>query len=193
MTAVITQIICPCCKIAIQLILEKLQMPLESFEEDRLTFSRELTPDEIHLINVELKVLYHEHEIVFERKRILAEKIAMILRERVTTIEHKDVEKLSPKEEEVALIDEIKKKTGLDYFYVLKIFEKIMNMTIVHYFITQKIRRAEQLIDGGMEISDVADVLKYSTLAYFSHQFKEINGICPRDYKNRKKGNSPES
>ena len=181
MKAVISDIICPCCKIAIELILQNLNMPIEAIYDNEITFSRELTPEEIETINSEFKNLHHE--LVFDWKRELAEKAALILRERVAAIEHKDVERLSRKEEEMELKYEIEEKTHRKYHFVYTVFRKIMKISLVHYFITQKVRRAKQLLEEGFEVGDVADILKYPSIAYFSKQFKDITGECPSFFK----------
>ena len=54
---------------------------------------------------------------------------------------------------------------------------------VIRYFISLKIGRAKELIrDRNMNFSQIADALGYSSVHYFSRQFKRITGMSPSEY-----------
>ena len=54
---------------------------------------------------------------------------------------------------------------------------------VIRYFISLKITRAKELIrDRNMNFSQIAEVLGYSSVHYFSRQFKKVTGMTPSEY-----------
>lgn len=57
------------------------------------------------------------------------------------------------------------------------------------YFIHRKIDRAKEMIrDGTMNVTEISYFLSYSSLQYFSKQFKQITGMSPQQYASSVKG-----
>ncbi len=74
-----------------------------------------------------------------------------------------------------------------DYNSLSKLFSEQENMTIEHYFISQKIEKVKELLTyDELTLSQIADQLNYSTVAYLSNQFKKITGFTPSYFKNLK-------
>ena len=54
---------------------------------------------------------------------------------------------------------------------------------VIRHFISLKIGRAKELIrDRNMNFSQIADTLGYSSVHYFSRQFKRVTGMSPSEY-----------
>lgn len=51
------------------------------------------------------------------------------------------------------------------------------------YRLRCKIENAEQLLSMGHQCSEVADLLGYPDLYTFSHQFKLLTGMTPKEYR----------
>lgn len=63
-------------------------------------------------------------------------------------------------------------------------------MTIEKFFILQKTERIKELLFyGEMSLSEIADMMNYSSVAYLSTQFKNITGITPSQFKALKEKN----
>ena len=54
---------------------------------------------------------------------------------------------------------------------------------VMEYFNNMKIQRSKEIIrDGTMNFTEIAYFLSYSSLQYFSRQFKKITGVSPLEY-----------
>lgn len=84
----------------------------------------------------------------------------------------------------------LSEKLGSDYSALSRLFSESTDMTIERYFILQKIERIKELLFyGEMTLSEIADMMNYSSVAYLSTQFKNITGITPSQFKSLKKKN----
>lgn len=87
----------------------------------------------------------------------------------------------------VNLSDYISAKLHYDYSYLSNLFSEVESTTIEKYFILQKIEKAKELlVYDELSLSQIADELGYSSVAYLSAQFKKITGFTPTYYKTLK-------
>lgn len=78
----------------------------------------------------------------------------------------------------------IEEEVGKDYKWLSTLFSHKEGITIEHYVIAQKIERVKELISyNELSISEIADKLHYSSVAYLSNQFKKIMGFTPSEFK----------
>ena len=64
-----------------------------------------------------------------------------------------------------------------------KIFHTEAGIGIIDYFSKLKISAAKHMIrDGKLNFSQISEQLGYSSIHYFSRQFKKITGMSPSDY-----------
>lgn len=64
-----------------------------------------------------------------------------------------------------------------------KLFRAKCDCGIIDYFSRMKITRAKELIrEKNMNFTQIADVLGYTSIHYFSRQFKKITGMSPSEY-----------
>ena len=67
------------------------------------------------------------------------------------------------------------------------LFKKNTGYSIMDYYTHLKIERAKILIgEGEMSVSDIAELLGYSSIHYFSRAFKQKTGMSPTQYKTEK-------
>ena len=70
--------------------------------------------------------------------------------------------------------------------YMLSIFKKEANQSLVDYMYTLKIKEAELLLNrNDLSIAQVSTFLGFSSHSYFSKWFKKITGITPKEYINK--------
>ena len=87
----------------------------------------------------------------------------------------------------VNLSDHISGKLHYDYGYLSNLFSEVESTTIEKYLIAQKIERVKELlVYDELSLSEIADQLGYSSVAYLSAQFKKITGFTPTYYKSLK-------
>lgn len=64
-----------------------------------------------------------------------------------------------------------------------KIFREKCQCGIIEYFSRMKIESAKQLIrDNHMNFTQISDSLGYTSIHYFSRQFKQLTGMTPSEY-----------
>lgn len=88
----------------------------------------------------------------------------------------------------INLSDYLSSQMNQEYGAISHLFSEVENKTIEKYFIAQKIERVKELIMyDEMNLSEIAFLLKYSSVAYLSNQFKNVTGFSPTYFKNLKK------
>ena len=87
----------------------------------------------------------------------------------------------------VNLSEFISQKLNYDYNYLSNLFSEVQGITIEKYFIAQKIEKVKELLKyDELSLSQIADRLGYSSVAYLSNQFKKQTGLTPSFYKTMK-------
>jgi YesN/AraC family two-component response regulator len=71
-----------------------------------------------------------------------------------------------------------------DYNYLSNLFSEVEGTTIEKYYIAQKIEKVKELlVYDELSLSEIADHLNYSSVAYLSNQFKKVTGLSPSHFK----------
>jgi len=74
-----------------------------------------------------------------------------------------------------------------DYTYLSNIFSEVQGTTLEHFIISHKIERIKELIIyDELNITEIARIMNYSSVAYLSSQFKKITGFSPSQFKQMK-------
>lgn len=74
-----------------------------------------------------------------------------------------------------------------DYSKLSNLFSEVEGISIEKYFIQLKIERVKELIMyDELSLSEIADLLHYSSVAHLSNQFKKVTGFSPTFFKNIK-------
>lgn len=80
-------------------------------------------------------------------------------------------------------IDQICKDNLIGRSQLQKIFKEHCNLGIIEYFSMLKINAAKELIrTKQMNFTQVAEHLGYTSIHYFSRQFKKVAGMTPSEY-----------
>lgn len=75
-----------------------------------------------------------------------------------------------------------------DYSYLSNLFSEQEGKTVEQFFIAQKIERVKELLEyDELSLSEIADLLNYSSSAHLSSQFKKVTGLSPSIFKKRGK------
>jgi AraC-like DNA-binding protein len=87
-------------------------------------------------------------------------------------------------------ITELCDELGCGRTYLSILFKKNTGDTIMNYYNILKINEAKSLIEEGkLPLSEISELLHFSTRFYFSRVFKRIEGITPSEYKAKLKNN----
>lgn len=86
-------------------------------------------------------------------------------------------------------LQEVAARVHLNPSYLSQLFKQQMNMNFIDYVLEQRMARAKQLLaQTSLRISEIAERVGYSDLAYFSNAYKRVTGMTPTEY--RKSGGS---
>lgn len=67
--------------------------------------------------------------------------------------------------------------------YLQKVFREKTGGGVMEYFGRRKIRRARELIrEGRHNFTEIANLLGYTSIHYFSRHFKKVTGMTPSEY-----------
>lgn len=80
-------------------------------------------------------------------------------------------------------LEQICKDNLISRSQLQKIFREKNHCGIIDFFCHKKIAAAKQLIrDNHMNFTQIADALGYTSIHYFSRQFKKFTGMTPSEY-----------
>ena len=83
-------------------------------------------------------------------------------------------------------IQDIAELCGLSVSNLKKIFHQFSDKGIMKTFIHIKLRRAIAMLDQGLSISEISELLSFSSSSYFTYVFRRETGYSPTFYrKNR--------
>ncbi len=89
-------------------------------------------------------------------------------------------------------IEQLMKYSGLNRMGVNRIFKSNYGVSPIQYFIYLKIELAKKYLrEDNYNISQVSELLGYSSVHYFSLQFKKTTGMSPTEYSASIKAMSP--
>ncbi|MCG2615150.1 AraC family transcriptional regulator [Terrimonas sp. NA20] len=165
--------VCVRCRIIVEEILTRLNVPFEKVELGKVTMSSGLTPDQRHLLDVWLA--HYELEVMDNAKQILVERIKISI-----------IEVFHSKNDDLLLkfSEHLSKDLSYDYTYLANVFSEVEGSTIEKFYIQQKIQRVKELIMyEGMGLKEIAYSLNYSSVSHLCKQFKKVTGKTPAGFR----------
>lgn len=91
-------------------------------------------------------------------------------------------------------LEQICKDNMLSRSQLQKVFQKECRQSVMAYFFQKKIEAAKQMIrNGKLNFSQIAEQLGYSSIHYFSRQFKKMTNMSPSEYASSVKAMSERS
>ncbi len=176
MKVYIKNMVCNRCKMAVKAELEKVGLHPVTVELGEVEITGEPSKNQLEELNTSLKHL--GFELIDNRKGKIIEKIKVeLIRFLQNMEEYRDVN----------LSSFLSNEVHYDYTYLSNLFSEVEGTTIEKYFINLKIEKVKELLMyDELSLSQIADMLGYSSDAYLSGQFKKITGLTPSFYKSLK-------
>ncbi|MBE5734599.1 MAG: helix-turn-helix domain-containing protein [Clostridiales bacterium] len=82
-------------------------------------------------------------------------------------------------------LDTLSYKLGFSKSYIKAQFKKQTGYSVIQYYINLKIDKAKELLSQQKyTVSEIADLLGFSSVYYFSRQFKTLTDMSPTEYVN---------
>jgi AraC-like DNA-binding protein len=170
----IKNMVCNRCIMAVQEILNRLQISYTSIKLGEVELTETLSDDQLVQLSTSLNAI--GFAMADDRKSRIIEKI----KNTIIALVHHAEEPLK-----VNLSDYIATHLNYDYNYLSHLFSEMQGTTIEQYFIAQKIERVKELlVYDELSLSEIAHQLGYSSVAHLSNQFKKVTGLTPSYFKN---------
>lgn len=81
-------------------------------------------------------------------------------------------------------LDELAKTAGFSYTYFSYLFKKETGKTLTEYIRMVRIETAKKLlVEKERSISEIAELVGYSDIKFFTKQFKKVMGVSPNEYR----------
>ncbi|MES2133150.1 MAG: AraC family transcriptional regulator [Bacteroidota bacterium] len=172
----IKNMVCDRCKMAVRYELTKLGIKPVNVDLGEVELENELSEIQYQKFSVILKE--YGFEIIDKSNARIIEKIKNIIIELV----HR-----SDEEMKINYSNHIENKLKKKYNYLSNLFSEIEGITIEQFIIFQKIEKVKELlVYDELSLSEIADKLGYSSVAYLSTQFKKTTGLTPSYFKSVK-------
>lgn len=176
----IKNMVCNRCIAAVQQIFTQQNIVPTHIDLGLVKLPTELTSAQLQQIDVQLT--QQGFERVDDRKSRVINQLKTVI---VQQIHHTNASVNNPQALKVNWSVVLQQALNYDYNYLSSLFSSVEGITIEQYIIKQKIERAKELlIYDELTLSQIADVLDYSSVAHLSAQFKKVTGFTPTAFKN---------
>lgn len=174
MTLYIKNMVCNRCKMVVRSELEQLGLRPLSVELGEVVLEHPLSETEKTHLNQRFREL--GFELIDDKKSRIIERVKNLVVELV----HHSEEQLH-----VNVSDYLTRFIPLEYNYLSNLFSEVEGTTIEKFYISQRIERVKELlVYDELSLSEIADRMGYSSVAYLSTQFKKVVGLTPSHFKN---------
>ena len=168
------------CKMIVRTELTKLGLHYVVLDLGMVDVMEDITPEQREQLKENL--LRSGLELLDDKRSILIDKIKNVIIEMIH---------YSDEVPRVNYSDYISEKLGYDYTYLANIFSEVKGITIQQFIINHKIEKVKELLlYDEMNLTEIAYLLHYSSVAHLSNQFKKITGLSPSYYKQMKQKRS---
>ena len=165
--------VCNRCILVVQNELDKLGIEATNIKLGEITLKKDLTTTEREALENVLDPL--GFQVIDDKKSRMIEKIKNVI---IDLVHHQD------NDAKTNLSDVLSDALHHDYNYLSNLFSDIEGTTIEKYFIAQKVEKIKELlVYDELSLSEIADRMNYSSVAYLSNQFKKVTGLTPSHFK----------
>jgi AraC-like DNA-binding protein len=172
----IKNMVCNRCILVVKWELEQLGFELLDVKLGEVEFSKLLNKAEKQLISTHLE--HFGFELLDDKNSQLIEKIKAVLIDLIQNKNNNITSKLS---------DYLVHHLNKDYSKLSNLFSEIEGISIEKYFINLRIEKVKELIFyDELSLSEIANILNFSSVAHLSNQFKKVTGFSPSHFKNMK-------
>ncbi len=117
-------------------------------------------------------------ELMDDKKSVLIQRIKNVIIEMI----HYSEEPLR-----INFSEYLSQKLTHDYTYLANLFSEVQGTTIEKFIIAHKIERVKELlVYNELNLTEIAYLMHYSSVAHLSTQFKKVTGLTPSHFKQLK-------
>lgn len=165
--------VCIRCKMVVKAELEKLGLHYIVVELGEAEIREDISIEQHDQFKVAL--LKSGLELLDDKKSVLIQKIKNVI-----------VELIHYSEEPLAInfSDHLSQKLNHNYTYLANLFSEVQGTTIEKFIIAHKIERVKELlVYNELNLTEIAYLMHYSSVAHLSAQFKKVTGLTPSHFK----------
>ena len=165
--------VCIRCKMVVKAELEKLGLHYILVELGEAEIMEDISTEQHDQFKVAL--LKSGLELLDDKKSVLIQKIKNVI-----------VELIHYSEEPLAInfSDHLSQKLNHNYTYLANLFSEVQGTTIEKFIIAHKIERVKELlVYNELNLTEIAYLMHYSSVAHLSAQFKKVTGLTPSHFK----------
>ena len=169
----IKNMVCNRCKMVVESELEQLGLQPVKVDLGEVELKADLTDEEKE--RVSQRFLELGFELIDDKKSRLIERVKTLV---VELVHHSD------EELKTNVSDYLSEHVPIEYKYLSNLFSEVEGTTIEKFYIAQRIERVKELlVYDELSLSQIADEMGYSSVAYLSTQFKKVTGLTPSHFK----------
>ena len=168
--------VCIRCKMVVKAELEKLGLHYTTVELGEVEVMENISQEQHDLFSQGL--LKSGLELMDDKKAVLIQKIKDVI-----------VELIHYSEEPLAInfSNYLSQKLNHNYTYLANLFSEVQGITIEKFIIAHKIERVKELlVYNELNLTEIAYLMHYSSVAHLSTQFKKVTGLTPTHFKQLK-------
>lgn len=168
--------VCIRCKMVVKEELANLGLHYAFVELGEAEILETITPEQVEKFKAAL--LRSGLELMDDKKSVLIQKIKNVIIELVHYSEEPLIVNFSVY---------LSEKLNYDYTYLANLFSEVQGTTIEKFIIAHKIERVKELlVYNELNLTEIAYLLHYSSVAHLSTQFKKVTGLTPSHFKQLK-------
>ncbi|MBL7111387.1 MAG: AraC family transcriptional regulator [Bacteroidales bacterium] len=168
--------VCIRCQMVVKSELEKLGLHYVDVKIGEAEIIENILPEQLDQLDIALRK--SGLLLMDSKKSILVEKIKIAIIELV----HYTEEQIK-----VNLSDYLSENLNHDYTYLANLFSEVKGITIEKFYLTHKIEKVKELIVyNELSFTEIAYMMRYSSVAHLSNQFKKFTGLTPSHFKKLK-------
>ena len=172
----IKNMVCIRCKMVVKEELTKLGIGHTTIELGEVDIATPFTT-ELH-DQLKKNLIHFGLELMDDRKSVLIQRIKNVIVEMVHYSEEPLVVNFSVY---------LSEKLNHDYTYMANLFSEVQGTTIEKFIISHKIERVKELlVYNELNLTEIAYLMHYSSVAHLSAQFKKVTGLTPSYFKQMK-------
>lgn len=169
--------VCIRCQMVVKNELEKLDLRYIEVKIGEITLFEDAPKEKMKLLDIALKK--SGLQIIDDKKKILVEKIKMLI---IELVHYKD------DQIKINLSEYLNEKLNYNYTYLANLFSLVKGITIEKFYLAHKIEKVKELIVyDELNLTEIAFKMNYSSVAHLSNQFKKTTGLTPSHFKKLKK------
>ncbi|GAB2629583.1 helix-turn-helix domain-containing protein [Belliella aquatica] len=164
---------CESCKVFVINTLEELDISTVKVELGEIETKEDITLEKKKALNTKIKTV--GLELLEKKQGILVEQIKKLMIEYACK---------SEKKPNITFSVYLSQNMNNSYSYLANFFSEVEATTIEQYMISIRVEKVkEYIVFGEYTLSEIADILHYSSVAHLSTQFKKVTGLTPSYFK----------